>query len=119
MKDATRRQIDLYPTLEPKTNVDPGVLVLRQTLWGARNGETRIELHVVEADGSQYSVGSGVAYQGTLLSLAAAALELAGKPELASQVVIPNRPSAVRHPSSTALREALGEGTDETKEQED
>ena len=103
MKDQIRKQIDLFPTREPGQVVDPVVLVLRQTSWGARNGETRIELQVVERDGSQYSVGSGVAFRGTLLSLAHVILDLAGESELANQLAIPNRPSAVRHPRIDAV----------------
>ena len=71
MTHAIRKQIDLYPTREPHRVVDPVVLILRQTPWGARNGETLIELQVVEKNGSQYCVGSGVALKGTLLSIAA------------------------------------------------
>ena len=98
MKSVIRKQIDLYPTREPAQVVDPVVLVLRQTVWGERNGETRIELHAVEKDGDQYCVASGVALRGTLLSLAHVILDLVGESELANQLAIPNRPSAVRHP---------------------
>ena len=97
-------QIDLLQTREPGGHiVDSIMLILRQTAWGKINGETLIEMHRGEEDGStaRAVVGKDRAAIGTadhrvLLSLAHAALVMAEEWDIAKQIVLGNRPSATK-----------------------
>lgn len=105
MADTTIKQIDLLQSREPHRVTDSARLVFRQNAWGRANDETLISIHVVEVDGSDYAVASGAATAATLISLAHAALVLAGLNDIAAQLVIPNRPSATKRRSAVDKEE--------------
>ena len=98
----TIKTVDLLQTREPGARLlDAAQLRFRQSPWGLINGETHVEMWLIDEPvvhgGRVHDMlaTSGTATRLELLSMAHAALVLAGEPELAAKIQIPNRPSFV------------------------
>jgi len=94
------REIELKQSREPGRETEGSFILLRETEWGARNGEVLLHFYWddPESDGMQgyRNEISGALDKEALFSLAYAALTMAGEKDIAKQIAIPDRVQSVK-----------------------